>query len=58
MPDKIELTKEEIKNGWDVESLSKYLKEREKGQAESIDINNRIVRPDVQVSYSPLRWRD
>ena len=58
MSDKIELTKEEIANGWDEKSLAAYLKEREKGQAEAIDMTNRNVKPQIQVSYRPLRWRE
>ncbi|MCH8330635.1 MAG: hypothetical protein IH946_04530 [Bacteroidetes bacterium] len=58
MSDKIELTPDEIKNGWTKETLGAYLKEREKGQAEAIDMTNRTVRPEIQESYRPLRWRD
>ena len=54
----VELTKEEIKNGWTKESLARYLKEREEGQSKAIDMTNRTTRPTEQVSYRPLRWRE
>ena len=58
MLDKIELTTDDIKNGWTQEALKAYLEEREKAQSESIDITNRRVKPQIQVSYKPLRWRE
>lgn len=58
MSGKVELTPEDIKNGWDEKSLARYYEEREKAQAGVIDITNRRVKPQVQVSYRPLRWRE
>ena len=58
----VEPTADEIRNGWNTESLTAYLADREAGQSLSIDINSlhrKIARrPVVQNSkYSPLRWR-
>jgi len=57
VPDKIELTPDDIKNGWTEKTLTAYLEEREKANSESIS-TPRIVKPRSQVSYQPLRWRD
>ena len=57
MPDKIELSMDEKRNGWTKESLARYQKEREKANSESIS-KARIVKPKMQQSYRPLRWRE
>lgn len=54
----MELTPDEIKNGWTKDSLAKYQKEREAAQSESIDMTKRNMKPQSQVSYKPLRWRE
>ena len=51
------ITSTDIKNGWDEKSLARYQKEREKASSESIS-KARIVKPKMQQSYRPLRWRD
>ena len=53
----VELSKDEIANGWDKKSLEKYLKEREDANSKSI-VAEKIVKPTEQVSYRPLRWRE
>ena len=50
------MTKDEEKNGWTEETLAKYHKEREAARLEKIS-EPRIVLPDVQKEYNPLRWR-
>ncbi len=53
---KIELTKAEIHNGWTVESLGKYLEEREK--AAQMKIFRPPRKPFKQNSgYNPFKWR-
>ena len=64
MADKIErvfVTKDELKNGWDDASLRKYLNERNEAQAHLIDprSESRRKRPIEQNHrYRPHRWRD
>ena len=59
----VEPTADEIRNGWNTESLTAYLADREAGQSLSIDINSlhrKIARrPVVQNNrYNPLRpWK-
>jgi N12 class adenine-specific DNA methylase len=52
----IELTEADKKNGWTAEALEKYHKEREEARQEKI-FEPRIVHPDMQKEYNPLRWR-
>ena len=53
---KIELTPSEKRNGWTVESLGKYLEEREK--AAQMKIFRPPRKPFKQnSSYCPFRWR-
>jgi hypothetical protein len=58
---RVEPTPDEIRNGWDADSLSRYLADREAGAQVSIDPRSvhrsAARRPERQVSYSPLRWR-
>ena len=57
----IEPTPEEVKNGWDSKSLTKYLAERNAGQSINIDINSlhRQVIPNEQNhKYRVKRWRE
>lgn len=53
----IEPTKDELKNGWTAESLEKYHKERELITSKNI-LEPKIVKPDAQKGYNPLRWRE
>lgn len=58
---KIELTEDEKKNGWTVETLTAYVAERERAQAGVILFDpeyRRKPRPKwANNFYSPLRWR-
>ena len=58
----VEPTEEEKKNGWTSETLTAYLADRLAGQSLSTNIDSlsrkMARRPDAQVSYQPLRWRD
>ena len=54
----LEITEEELKNGWTEKTLSIYVKEREKSQSSAIDITNRKRKPEQQTTYKPLRWRE
>lgn len=64
MADKIErvfVTKDELRNGWDDASLRKYLNERNEAQVSLIDPRSdlRRKRPTEQNHrYRPHRWRD
>ena len=58
----IEPTRDEKRNGWTKESLTKYLAERHAGQTLAVDVNSlhrRVARrPNVQSHrYRPHRWR-
>jgi len=53
----VELTKDDIKNGWTKETLEKYHKEREEIVNKKI-LEPRKVRPESQKSYNPLKWRE
>ena len=56
MPD-IELTDEELKNGWTKETLSAYFEECELAEAEIV-LYSKSPRPKWANSlYSPMRWR-
>ena len=61
LPDKkgviVELTKTDIRNGWTAETLAKYHKDREEISLKKI-LEPRIVKPDTQERYNPLRWRE
>jgi hypothetical protein len=56
-----ELTKEDIKNGWTVEKLEKYLKDREKAQSGVIMFHPDHRKPQrpkwANNLYRPLQWR-
>lgn len=52
----IELTKDEIKNGWDAEKLEAYQKKQDETVYQKI-IEPKKVRPSAQKRYDPLRWR-
>lgn len=53
----LELTPEEVKNGWTKESLQAYFDSREREQAKHIH-GKKIRKPNVQQSkYNPHRWR-
>ena len=54
----IELTKDDIKNGWTAESLEKYHKDREKNTMKKLSDSRVPSKPDVQGRYDPLRWRE
>lgn len=60
MPD-IELTPEEITNGWTEAKLKAYIEDRERAQAGVVMFNpdfRKPVRPKWANSlYNPLRWR-
>ncbi len=60
MPD-IELTDEERKNGWTVEKLAAYVKEREQAQAGVVMFNPDHRKPRrprwANNRYNPMRWR-
>lgn len=53
----VELTKDDIKNGWTQAALEKYHKEREEIVNKKI-LEPKIVKPTSQKSYNPLRWRE
>lgn len=53
----VELTPEEIKNGWTKETLETYFKDREKAQS-AVVLSDRQQRPRFANNmYSPLQWR-
>jgi hypothetical protein len=54
----VELTADDKRNGWTLDALKKYLADREKGQASKVDMDNRSYKPQQQVPYNPLRWRE
>ena len=53
----VELTKDDIKNGWTQEALEKYHKEREEIALKKVS-EPKIVKPAAQQGYYPLRWRE
>ena len=61
MPDEVEPTPDEIKNGWTKETLALYIAERESAQAGKYSFDPMFrppVKPMVANSkYNPLRWR-
>lgn len=53
----IEPTPEEARNGWTAESLTAYVREREKAQLTNA-MPDKPQRPaQANSKYSPLRWR-
>lgn len=59
--ERITVTPDEIRNGWDNDSLLKYLEERNEVQAKIIDPRerNKNRKPIEQNhKYRPLRWRN
>lgn len=57
----IELTPEELANGWTEETLASYIKEREQAQAGIVMFHpdhRPAARPKwANNKYNPLRWR-
>ena len=53
----MELSKEDKKNGWTIEMLEKYHKERDLIVAKKI-LEPKVVKPAAQRGYNPLKWRD
>lgn len=53
----MELTADEKRNGWTKESLKRYHNERYAANAKTI-AEPRIVKPQSQERYKPLRWRE
>jgi len=55
----IEPTEEEKKNGWDAESLTRYVEERERAQLRLVSEGRKQGPPKIQNSkYNPFRlWR-
>ena len=57
--ERVTVTTDELKNGWDDASLKKYLESRNEVQAQKIDPRQRRVRPNEQNHlYNPHRWRE
>lgn len=59
--ERVTVSPDELKNGWDDASLRKYLNERNEAQASLIDprSDSRRKRPIEQNHrYRPHRWRD
>ena len=59
--ERVVVTKDELRNGWDDASLRKYLEQRNEAQASLIDPRSdaRRKRPVEQNhKYNPRRWRD
>lgn len=59
--ERVIVTKDELKNGWDDASLRKYLEQRNEAQVNLIDPRSaaRRKRPIEQNHrYNPHRWRD
>lgn len=58
--ERVVVTKDELRNGWDDASLRKYLEQRNEAQAKLIDPRSdaRRKRPTEQTHYRPLRWRE
>lgn len=59
--DRVFVTKDELKNGWDDASLRKYLEERNEAQADLIDPRSKSRRQRQTLQnhkYRPHRWRD
>jgi len=51
------ITPDELANGWTEESLKKYQAEREKAALNTVSAD-KIVRPQSQERFRPLRWRE
>lgn len=59
--ERVVVTKDELRNGWDDASLRKYLNERNEAQVSLIDPQSeaRRKRPTEQNhKYNPHRWRE
>ena len=59
--ERVTVTPEELRNGWDDVSLRKYLEQRNEAQAKLIDPRSdaRRKKPTEQNhKYRPHRWRD
>ena len=57
--ERVTVTPDELKNGWDDASLRKYLESRNEVQVQKIDPRQRRVRPNEQNhKYNPHRWRE
>lgn len=59
--ERVTVTKDDLKNGWDDASLAEYLASRTEAQAEKINprSESRRVKPIEQNHfYRPLRWRE
>ena len=57
--ERVTVTPDELKNGWDDASLRKYLESRNEVQVQKIDPRQRRVRPNMQNhKYNPHRWRE
>ena len=59
--ERVLVTKDELKNGWDDASLRKYLEQRNEAQASLIDPNSKARRSkptEQNHRYRPHRWRD
>ena len=59
--ERVTVTQDELRNGWDDASLRKYLEQRNDAQASLIDPRSeaRRKRPTEQNHrYNPRRWRD
>lgn len=54
----VELTADDIKNGWTQETLDRYHKDREKNTMKILSNPRSPVKPQVQARYKPLRWRE
>lgn len=55
---KVRLTKEDIQNGWTEETLSEYLKtrERQKVAYASAQVSNRVARIENVTKFNPHKW--
>jgi hypothetical protein len=54
----VELTDDDIKNGWTIETLTKYHSDREKITMKKISDSRVPDKPQAQRRYNPLRWRE
>ena len=57
----IEITPEELKNGWTEQTLAVYVAEREQAQAGVVMFNPEYRKPQrrkwANNRYNPMRWR-
>jgi hypothetical protein len=54
----VELTKDDIKNGWTQDTLTKYHKDREKNTMKILSTSRVPEKPQAQRRYNPLKWRE